>query len=90
MLGWSQYIIFDMANYSFASEIKFVPTVYLSTSPAEYYEWENAMEDFLSDRGLESRLKMFFARHTFSASVLQWWFKLQQGLINRGKDPCRT
>jgi hypothetical protein len=30
-----------------------------------------------------------FARHTFSASVLQWWIKLQQGLINRGKDPCR-
>jgi hypothetical protein len=35
-------------------------------------------------------MKVFFARHTFSAGVLQWWIKLQQGLINRGKDPCRT
>jgi hypothetical protein len=22
--------------------------------------------------------------------VLQWWIKLQEGLINRGEDPCRT
>jgi hypothetical protein len=32
LLGCSRYIIFDMANYIFASEIKFVPTLYLSTS----------------------------------------------------------
>jgi hypothetical protein len=48
------------------------------------------MEDFLWDHGLESRMKIFFAWCTFSASVLQWWIKLQQRLINRGKDPCRT
>jgi hypothetical protein len=60
LLGCSQYIIFEMADYSFASEIKFVPTLYLSTSPAEYYDWEDAMEDFLWDRGLKSRMKIFF------------------------------
>jgi hypothetical protein len=79
-----------LVDYSFALEIKFVTILYLSTSPAEYYDWEDAMEDFFWDRGLESRMKIFFARCTFSASVLQWWIKLQQGLINRGKDPCRT
>jgi hypothetical protein len=90
LLCCSWYIIFEMADYSFASEIKFVPTLYLSTSPAEYYDWKDAMEDFLWDRGLKSRMKVFFAGHTFSASALQWWIKLQQRLINRGKDPYRT
>jgi hypothetical protein len=52
--------------------------------------WEDAMEDFLWGCRLESRMKIFFARHTFSASVLQWWIKQQQRLINRGEDPCRT
>jgi hypothetical protein len=79
-----------MVDYSFASEIKFVPTLYLSASSFEYYDWEDAMEYFLWDRGLESRMKLFFAWCTFSTSVLQWWIKLQQVLINRGKDPCRT
>jgi hypothetical protein len=45
---------------------------------------------FLVDHRLESRMKIFFARHTFSASVLQWWIKQQQRLINRSEDPCRT
>jgi hypothetical protein len=50
----------------------------------------DAMEDFLWYRGLESRMKIFFARRTFSTSMLEWWIKLQQRLIIRGKDPCRT
>jgi hypothetical protein len=37
LLGCSRYILFEMADYSFALEIKFVPTLYLSASPAEYY-----------------------------------------------------
>jgi hypothetical protein len=40
-------------------------TLYLSTSPAEYYDWEDAMKDFLRDRGLESRIKILFAKITF-------------------------
>jgi hypothetical protein len=59
-----------MADFSFASEIKFVPTLYLSTSPAEYYDWEDAMEDFLWDRGLEYCMQIFFAKRTFSKQVL--------------------
>jgi hypothetical protein len=46
LVGCSWYIVFEMADYSFASAIKFVPTLYLSTSPAEYYDWEDVMEDF--------------------------------------------
>jgi hypothetical protein len=47
-----------MADYSFASKIKFVPTLYLSTSPVVYYDWEDAMKDFLWDRDLESCMKI--------------------------------
>jgi hypothetical protein len=76
LLGCSWYIVFWMVDYSFASEIKLVPTLYLSASSFEYYDWDDALEDFLLGHGLESRMKIFFARHTFSASVLQWWIKL--------------
>jgi hypothetical protein len=79
-----------MVDYSFASYIKLVLTLYLSVPSFEYYDWEDAMEDFLWGRSLESRMKIIFARHTFFASVLPWWIKLQQGLINRGEDPCST
>jgi hypothetical protein len=71
LLCCSRCIIFWMADYSFASEIKLVPTLYLSASSFEYYHWEDAMEDFLLGHGLEYRMKIFFARHTFSASVVQ-------------------
>ncbi len=54
-----------MTDYSFASEIKFVPTLYLSTSPDEYYDWEDVVEDSLYDRGLESRMNFFFAKENF-------------------------
>ena len=39
-----------MDDYSFTEKIKFVPTLCSRTSPAEYYDWEDAMEDFLHDR----------------------------------------
>jgi hypothetical protein len=48
-----------------------VLTLYLSASSFECYHWEDAMEDFLLGHGLEYRMKIFFARHTFSASVVQ-------------------
>jgi hypothetical protein len=53
-----------------------VPTHYLSTSRAEYYDWKDAMEDFLWDRDLESSMKIFFAKRTFSKQVLKWWINL--------------
>jgi hypothetical protein len=67
-----------MGDFSSASEIKIVPTLYLSTSPAEYYDWEDAMEDFLWDHGLKSHMKIFFAKRTFSKQVLKWLINLQQ------------
>jgi hypothetical protein len=67
-----------MADYSFSSEIMFVPTRYLSTSPTKYYDCEYAMDDFLWDHGLESRMKIFFAKRNFSKEVLKWWINLQQ------------
>ena len=79
-----------MGDYSFAEKIKFVPTLRSRTSPAEYYDWEDAMEDFLHGRGLESHMKMHFVKRTFSKHVLQWWLELQQGHIVRGEEHCRT
>jgi hypothetical protein len=79
-----------MADCSFASEIKLVPTLYLSASSFEYYDWEDAMEEFLWGRGLESRMKIFFVERTFSRHVLQWLINLQQQHIAKGGNPCRT
>jgi hypothetical protein len=44
----------------------------------------------LSDRGLESHMKIFFSKRTFSKQLLQWWINLQQQHIARGRDPCWT
>jgi hypothetical protein len=65
-----------MANYSSTSENEFVPTLYLSAPSFEYYDWEDAIEGFLWGRGLESCMKIFFAKRTFSKQVLQWWINL--------------
>jgi hypothetical protein len=78
LLGYSRYNEFQMDDYSFASEIKLVPTLYLSASYVEYYDWEVAMDEFLWGRGLEYRVIIFFAKRTFSMHVLQWWINLQQ------------
>jgi hypothetical protein len=59
-----------MADYGFTSKIKLVPTHYLSTSSFEYFDWEDAMEKNLWGRGLESCMKIFFAKKTFSRQVL--------------------
>jgi hypothetical protein len=60
-----------MANYSFASEIKLVSRLYLSASSFEYYDWEDAMEEFLWGRGFKSCMKIFFTKITFSKKVLK-------------------
>jgi hypothetical protein len=54
-----------MVDYSFTSKIKLVLTLYLSASSFEYYDWEDAMEEFLWGRGLESHMKIFFAKRNF-------------------------
>jgi hypothetical protein len=59
-----------MADYGFTSEIKLVPTLYLSASSFEYYDWEDAMEKNSWGQGLESCMKIFFAKKTFSRQVL--------------------
>jgi hypothetical protein len=74
----------------FFSFVKFVPTLSLSASPTEYYDWEDAMKDFFWDCGLESLMKIFFAKRTFSKQVLKWWINLQQQHIASGDEPCQT
>jgi len=76
LLGCSRYIEIVMADYSFTSEIKFVPKLSLTSSSLDYYNWEDDMEDFFWGCGLESRMNVFCARCTFSESLLKWWLKL--------------
>ena len=90
MLGCSRYIEIVMADYSFTSEIKFVPKFSLISSSLDYYNWEDDMEDFFWGCGLESRMKVFFARRTFLESLLIWWLKFQQGRVERVGVPCST
>jgi hypothetical protein len=71
LLGCSRYIVFQMVDYNFASKIEFVLTLYLLGSSFEYYDWEDAMEYFFWGHGLESRMKIFFVKRTFSKQVLQ-------------------
>jgi hypothetical protein len=75
-----------MVDYSFASKIKLVPTLYLLADSFEYYDWEDAMAEFLWGRGLESRIKIFFGKENFSMQVLQWWINLQQQHIARCEE----
>jgi hypothetical protein len=79
-----------MTDYSFTSEIKLVPALYLLASSFEYYDWEDAMEEFLWGHGFESHMKIFFAKRTFSKNVLKWWINLQQQHNARGGEPCQT
>jgi hypothetical protein len=44
----------------------------LSTSPVDYYDWEDAMNDILWDSGLKFCMKIFFAYRTFYEQVLKW------------------
>jgi hypothetical protein len=80
-----------MDDYSLANkEIHLVPTLYLRSSLAEYYDWEDAMEDFLEGRGLESHMQLYFSKETFSKGVILWWQELHKGHTMSDEDPCRT
>jgi hypothetical protein len=60
-----------MADYSLANkEIHLVSTLYLRSSPDDYCDWEDAMEDFLEGRGLESHMQLYFAKKIFSKGVI--------------------
>ena len=77
-----------MADYSLANkEIKCVPTLYLKTYDDRYYDWEDAMEDFLRGRALASHMQLFYAKKTFSDNVSMWWQELYKGHIMRGEEP---
>ena len=63
-------------------EIKFMPQLSLSTSPSEYFAWQDAMENFFAGRGFSSVVKMYYAEETFVKDILHWWLDVD--------DPCRT
>jgi hypothetical protein len=80
-----------MPDYSRAlKQLEWVPTLYPTSSWADYYDWKDAMEYFLVDCLLEPHMQLYFARMTFSDDVLTWWRKLHKGLMMRGEEPCRT
>jgi len=63
-------------------EMKFMPQLSLTTSPSEYFAWQDAMENFFAGRGFSSVVKMYYAEETFDKDVLKWWLDVD--------DPCRT
>jgi len=64
------------------NEMKFMPQLSLTTSPSEYFAWQDAMENYFVGRGFSSVFKMYYAEETFDKDVLQWWLDVD--------DPCRT
>jgi hypothetical protein len=62
--------------------MKLMPKLSLTTSPREYFIWQDAMENFFEGRGFNSVAKMYYAEETFAEDVLQWWLLVD--------DPCRT
>jgi len=58
-----------MADFKLLKEIKLVQKLSLATRLMEYYDWEDDMENFFWGRGLESVVKIYYAKETF---VLIW------------------
>ena len=64
---------FSMADLKLLKKIYLLPKLSLATCLKEYYNWEEHMEDFFWDRGLESALKMYHAEETMAKDILHWW-----------------
>jgi len=52
-----------MADYILAGrDIKHVLKLYVSSSPLEYYDWDDDMENLLWGRELNSCMQLFFSK----------------------------
>uniref|UniRef100_A0A0E0R905 Uncharacterized protein n=1 Tax=Oryza rufipogon TaxID=4529 RepID=A0A0E0R905_ORYRU len=56
--------------------MKCIPKLSLETCPREYFDWQDAMENFFEGRGFQSVVKMYYAEETFDKDVLLWWLHL--------------
>uniref|UniRef100_A0A0E0F659 Uncharacterized protein n=1 Tax=Oryza meridionalis TaxID=40149 RepID=A0A0E0F659_9ORYZ len=56
--------------------MKCMPKLSLETCPREYFDWQDAMENFFEGRGFQSVVKMYYAEETFDKDVLLWWLHL--------------
>ena len=79
-----------MDSYDFDLYLKFVPTLYTTSSRSEYYEWEDDIEAFYRIGELPLNQLVNLAKQTFSFAVLLWWRQLQQDLTYQGDNYCTS
>ena len=72
-----------MACYNFDIYLEFVPTLYATTSPCGYYEWEDAITDCYMIGELPLIQLANLAKQSFSLSVSLWFRRMQ---LEHGDD----
>jgi len=76
-----------MMDYSFDIYLEFVPMLYATTSPSEYYEWEDAIINCYMIGELPLNQLANLAKQSFSLSVSLWLRRLQ---LDHGDDYCTS
>jgi len=76
-----------MMDYSFDIYLEFVPMLYATTSPSEYYEWEDAIIHCYSIGELPLNQLANLAKQSFSFSVSLWFRRMQ---MEHGDDYCTS
>ena len=76
-----------MASYNFDIYLEFVPTLYATTSPSGYYEWEDAIIDCYMIGELPLIQLANLAKQSFSLSVSLWFRRMQ---LEHGDDYCTS
>ena len=66
-----------MSSYNFDIYLEFVPMLYSTTSPSEYYEWEDAIINCYMIGELPLIQLANLAKRSFSLSASLWLRRLQ-------------
>ena len=74
-------------DYSFDVYLEFVPMLCATTSPSEYYEWEDAIINCYSIGELPLNQLANLAKRSFSISVSLWFRRMQ---LEHGDDYCTS
>ena len=76
-----------MMDYYFDIYLEFVPMLFATTSPSEYYEWEDAIINCYMIGELPLNQLANLAKQNFSLSMSLWFQRLQ---LEHGDDYCTS
>ena len=76
-----------MMDSSFDIYLEFVPMLYATTFPSEYYEWEDAIINCYMIGELPLNQLANLAKQSFSLSVSLWLRRLQ---LDHGDEYCTS